>query len=149
MGCITIAMCCLIQNLFVEALHHQTAAPKLIDPATLVNREVSELLSEVLSGISKSRAAFSKCCCTACQGGRLLTGDAAPDLKVAGCFPKMPPSISESPTTSPKCCTASQGRRLLPGDAAPDLKVASCFPTMPPTISKSPTTSRKCCTASQ
>ena len=27
------------------AYHHQTAAPKLIDPTTLVNREVSDLLS--------------------------------------------------------------------------------------------------------
>ena len=48
-----------------EALHHQTAAPKLIDPTTLVNREVSDLLS----------------------GGALW------HLKVAGCFPKMPRGI--------------------------------------------------------
>ena len=77
MGCITIAMCCLIQNLFVEALHHQKAAPKLIDPTPLVNREVSELLSEVLSGISKS----------------LLSQNAARLVKEEGCFPEMPRRI--------------------------------------------------------
>ena len=47
------------------AYHHQTAAPKLIDPTTLVNREVSDLLS----------------------GGALW------HLKVAGCFLKMPRGI--------------------------------------------------------
>ncbi|PYS03006.1 MAG: hypothetical protein DMG16_07550, partial [Acidobacteria bacterium] len=58
---------------------------------------------------------------------RLLPGDAAPDLKVASCFPKMPPSISKSPATSPKCCTASQGGRLLPGDAARELQILNSF----------------------
>ena len=57
----------------------------------------------------------------------MLPGDAAPDLKVASCFPKMPPSISKLPATSPKCCTASQGGRLLPRDAARDLQILSCF----------------------
>jgi len=85
------------------AYHHQTAAPKLIDPATLVNREVSELLSEVLSGISKSRAAFSKCC-TACQGGRLLPGDAARELQILNSFRR--------------CRAASENRELLSGNAA-------------------------------
>src|SRR2546421_20443 len=64
----------------------------------------------------------------------LLPENAVRHLKLANCSPKIPPSISKSPTSSPKCCTASQGRRLLPGDAAPELKVASCFPKMPPSI---------------
>src|SRR5207245_427126 len=85
-----------------EALHHQTAAPKLIDPTPLVNREVSELLS----------------------------GGAVWHLKVAGCFLKMLHGLSRRKAASGRCPAGFESRELLPENAGRHLKIVSCFPEM-------------------
>src|SRR2546429_9413106 len=106
---------------FLSGKHCIIKQPKLSDPTTLVNREVSELLS----------------------GGALW------HLKVAGCFPKMLHGFSRRKAASGRCRAGFESRGLLPENAVRHLKLASCLPKIPPSISKSPTTFLKCCMAFQ
>ncbi|PYS04286.1 MAG: hypothetical protein DMG16_03110, partial [Acidobacteria bacterium] len=71
-------------------------------PTTLVNREVSELLS----------------------------GGAVWHLKVAGCFLKMLHGFSRRKAASGRCRAGFQSRGLLPENAVRHLKLASCLPEM-------------------
>ena len=87
---------------FLSGKHCIIKQPKLSDPTTLVNREVSELLS----------------------GGALW------HLKVAGCFPKMLHGFSRRKAASGRCRAGFESRGLLPEDAVRHLKVASFFPEM-------------------
>src|SRR2546423_910416 len=83
----------------------------------------------MLHDFSRRKAASARCR-AGFESRGLLPENAVRHLKLASCFPKIPPSISKSPTTSPKCCTASQGGRLLPRNATLHFKVARCFPEM-------------------
>src|SRR2546421_204016 len=80
----------------------------------------------MLHGLSRRKAASGRCR-AGFESRGLLPENAVRHLKLASCLPKMPPSISKLPATSPKCCTASQGGELLLGDAARELQILNSF----------------------